>query len=148
MTPPVLLSGDHRRTPEAKWLVIIDHREARIYRSVAPGAVPQQIRPHVPEELFRPAAHGEEVARGHEKPDPKGFFEPVAGVLNGAGQILIFGTGTGHSSEMDQFVLWLNATRPAVAGRVIGSLVVDEHDLSEAQLLAKAREIFAHGRVA
>ena len=130
-----------------QWLVIVDHREARIYRSIAPGAVPQQIRPHVPEDSFRQAAHAEDYSRGHEKPDPKSYFEPVAGVLNGAGQILIFGTGTGSSCEMDAFVTWLKGTRPEVAERIIGARVLDAHHLTEGQLLAKAREIYAHGRV-
>lgn len=147
MTTTATPTGAHHRPPEANWLVIIDHREARIYRSVAPGAVPQQIRPHVPEALSKPPTHAGESSRGHDQPDPQGYFEPVAGVLNGAGQILIFGTGTGHSSEMDQFITWLKATRPAVAGRIIGAEVVDQHQLSEGQLLAKARDIYANGRV-
>lgn len=129
--------------PVAEWLVVIDHREARIYRSTAPGAVPQQIRPHAPEDFFRSAPHSKDFSRGQEKPDPSSFFEPVAGVLNGAGRILVFGSGTGMSSEMDQFIAWLKTHRPEVALRIVGSVVVDETHLSEAQLLAKARECFA-----
>jgi len=87
-------------------------------------------------------------SRGQEKPDPDSFFEPVAAMLNGAGKILIFGTGTGMSSEMDQFVAWLNLHHPIVAKRIIGSLVIDEHHLTEGQLLAKARELFANDRKA
>lgn len=128
-----------------EWLVVIDHREARIYRSTAPDAVPQQIRPHAPEDFFRHAPHSQDFARGQEKPDPNSFFEPVAGVLNGAGKILIFGTGTGTGSEMDQFVAWLRKKRPEIARRIIGTVVIDGHHLSEAQLLAKARECFANG---
>lgn len=141
---PTAIPADAPRSTQ--WLVIVDHRDARIYRSVAAGAIPQQIRPHVAEEPFRPGAHAEDLPRGHEKADVKSYFEPVAGVLNGAGQILIFGTGIGQSSEMDQFVNWLQATRPGVAGRVIGAQVVDANHLSEEQLLAKARGIYATGR--
>ncbi len=128
---------------DLQWLVVIDHREARIYRSLEAGAVPQQIRPHAPEDFFRPAPHAKDFSRGRERPDPNGFFEPVASVLNGAGQILVFGSGTGTSSEMEQFVAWLQESRPLVAQRVIGSVVVDEHHLSEGQVLAKAREFFS-----
>jgi hypothetical protein len=35
---------------------------------------------------------------------------------------------------------------PIVAQRIIGSLVIDEHHLTEDQLLAKAREFFGDGR--
>jgi len=133
---------------ETQWLVVIDHHEARIFRSAAPGAIPQLVRPHVPEDYFRHAHNSMGFSRGQEKPDPNSFFEPVAAMLNGAGKILIFGTGTGMSSEMDQFVAWLNLHHPIVAKRIIGSLVIDEHHLTEGQLLAKAREFFANERKA
>jgi hypothetical protein len=132
---------------KTQWLVVIDHHEARVYRSAAPGAVPQQIRPHVPEDFFRHAHNSKEFSRGQEKPDPNSFFEPVAGLLNGVGEILIFGTGTGMSSEMDQFIDWLKSSRPELAKRIVGSLVVNEHHLTEEQLLAKAREFFANAPV-
>ena len=132
--------------PEAHWLVVIDHHEARIYRSTEPGAVPQQIRPHAPEDFFRHAPNSKDFSRGQEKPDPNSFFEPVAGLLNGAGAVLVFGSGTGTANEMDQFVAWLQQHRPAVAKRVVGSEVIDPHHLTEAQVLAKARAFFAGRR--
>lgn len=126
----------------AEWLVVIDHREARIYRSVGPDAVAQQIRPHVREGFFQHAPDSKEFARGQEKPRPSSFFEPVAAMLNGAGKILIFGSGTGSGSEMDQFTSWLGVHRPETAKRIVGSVVIDENHLSEPQLLAKARTFF------
>lgn len=133
---------------EAQWVVVIDHREARIYRSAEAGAVPQQIRPPAPENFFRHPPHSQDFSRGQEKPDPSSFFEPVAGVLNGAGKILIFGGGTGTSSEMDQFVMWLKQRRPELAQRIVGTEVIDEHHLTEPQLLAKARRFYADMRAA
>ena len=128
---------------DAHWLLLIDHREARIFRSKIHGAPPQQIRSHNPTEYFGRAHDSREVSRGKEKPEPNSFFEPVAEALKAAGQILIFGTGTGTSNEMDQFIAWLQIHHPVVAGRIIGSLVVDEHHLTNDQLLAKAREFYA-----
>ena len=60
------------------------------------------------------------------------------------GRMLILGTGTGTSSEMDQFVAWLKLHHPDLAKRIIGSLVVDEHRLTDGQLLAKAGEFYAN----
>ena len=134
------------KTAAANWLVVIDHREARIYRSTEPGSVPQQIRPHAPEDIFRPAPHSKEFARDQEKPDPNNFFEPGAGVLHGAGKILIFGTGPGSSSERDQFVAWLKQHRPKLAERMVGAVVIAEHHLPEPQLLAQAREFYTSVR--
>jgi hypothetical protein len=44
---------------------------------------------------------------------------------------------------MVQFIAWLKVHHADLAKRIIGSLVVDEHHLTESQLLAKAREFYA-----
>jgi hypothetical protein len=127
---------------ETHWLLVIDHQEARIFHAEMTGAIPQRILPHKPDEFFRHAHNSKDVSRGQEKPDPNSFFEPIVKALQAAGPILIFGTGTGTSSEMEQFVAWIKIHHPDLSQRVIGSLVVDEHHLSEGQLLAKAREYY------
>jgi hypothetical protein len=128
---------------ETRWLLVIDHHEARIYRSEMDGAVPQQILPHEPTDYFRHAPNSRDFARGREKPDPNSFFEPVAKALQGAGQILIFGSGKGTGSELEQFIAWLKIHHQELAGRIIGSETIDEHHLTKGQLLAKAREFYA-----
>jgi len=131
---------------ETHWLLVIDHHEARIFRTEIRGTVPQQILPHEPDDFFRHAQNSMNLSKGKEKPDPNSFFEPVAQALQAPGQILVFGTGTGTSSEMDQFIAWLKIHHPAQAQRITGALVVDEHHLTEKQLLAKAREFYARIR--
>jgi hypothetical protein len=128
---------------ESHWLVVIDHHEARVYHSFLPGAKGEQILPHEPADFFRHAHNSKDFARGREKPEPNSFFAPVTQALGGAGQILVFGSGKGTASEMEQFVAWLKQHHPAVAGRIVGTVVVDEHHLTEPQLLAKAREFHA-----
>jgi len=128
------------------WLVVIDHQRARIFRSEMHGAVPENIMPHEPDEYFRHAHHSRDFSRGQEKPDPNSFFGPVAKALQAAGPILIFGTGTGTGSEMEQFHEWLKVHHADLAGRVIGCVTVDEHHLTENELLARAREFYAGGR--
>jgi hypothetical protein len=130
---------------EPHWLVVINHHEARIFRSEMHGTAPERILPHEPDDFFRHAANSRDFARGQEKPDPNSFFAPVAGALEGAGKILLFGAGTGTGSEMEQFVVWLKHHHAEVAARIIGTQVIDEHHLTEAQLLAKAREYYAKG---
>jgi hypothetical protein len=125
------------------WLLVIDHHRARIFRTVMAGAVPQQILPHEPDDFFRHAPHSKQFTRGQEKPDPNSYFAPVASALQAGGEILIFGTGTGTGSEMDQFTAWANHHHPALAARIVGTLVVDENHRTDAQLLAKAREFYA-----
>jgi hypothetical protein len=128
---------------EAHWLLVIDHHEARIFRSEMHGAILERIRPYDPDDYFRHAKDSLDISRGKEKPDPNSFFEPVAKALQFAGQLLIFGTGTGTSSEMDEFIAWSKLHHPELARRIIGSVVVDEHHVTAGQLLAKAREFYA-----
>ncbi len=128
---------------EVHLLVVINHHEARIFRTEMHGAVPQHILPHDPDDYFRHAQDSKEFSRGQEKPDPNSFFEPVAKALKDASQILIFGSGSGTSSEMDQFIAWLKVHHAELAKRIAGSQVIDEHHLTEPQLLAKARKFYA-----
>ncbi len=127
---------------ESHWLVVINHHEARLFRSEMHGAVPQQILPHEPADYFRHAHNAKDFSRGQEKPDPNSFFEPVAHALTGTGQILLFGTGKGTSSEMEQFVTWLKKHHADLVQRIVGTVVIDERHLTEPQLLAKAREFY------
>lgn len=129
---------------EAHWLLVIDHHEARLFRSEMHGATAQRLLPHEPDRYFRHAQNSQNLSRGKEKPDPNGYFGPIAQALKSVGQLLIFGTGTGHSSEMDQFVAWLKVHHPELAPRIIGALVVDESHLTDGQLLEKAREFYSH----
>jgi len=132
---------------ETHWLVVIDHHQARLFRSEMHGAIPQQILPHKPEDYFRHAHNSKDFTKGQEKPDPNSYFEPVARALATGGKFLIFGTGTGMSSEMDQFISWLKVHHHELSQRMIGSQVVDEYHLTENQLLAKAREFYANPRI-
>jgi hypothetical protein len=124
-------------------LVVIDHREARIYRTEVHGAVPQRIVPYDPHGFGRHLHAANEETDGKRQPENKGFYEAVARTLRGAEQILLFGSGTGESSAMDQLVAALKRTHADVAARIIGSVVVDEHHRSEDQLLAQARDFYA-----
>lgn len=126
------------------WLLVIDHHEARIFRSEMRGAVPERISPLQPKNDFRSAPDAKDFSRGQQNPSPNTFFVPVAKALQSAGQILIFGSGKGKSSEMDQFVTWLKAHHAELAKRIIGSLVVNEYHMTEGQLLARAREFYAN----
>lgn len=123
-------------------LLVIDHREARLYHWLEPGAVAQHFLPPPPEAAFRQAHHARHFSRGKEKPDPASYFAPIAAALPAAGPILLLGPGTGMSSERDQWKAWLQAHHRAAAARVVSAAALDEHHMTEAQVLAQAREFF------
>jgi hypothetical protein len=124
-------------------LVVIDHQEAKVYQTEVRGSVPEKIVP------FNPHGHGthlhfaSEWTDGKRKPEQKSFYEAIAKTLRGADQILLFGSGTGRSSAMEQLLADLKSLHPDVAEKVIGSLTIDAHHTTEDQLLAKARTFYA-----
>ncbi len=124
-------------------LVVIDHQEARVYRTEVHGAVPERIAPYDPQGHGRHLHSAHEWTDGKRPPERKSFYEAVAKTLHGAEQILLFGSGTGRSSAMDMLVADLKAHHADVAGKIVGSVVVDAHHTTEGQLLAKAREFYA-----
>jgi hypothetical protein len=123
-------------------LVVIDHREARIYRVELKGSVPERITPFDPHGFGRHLHSVTDDSNGQRKPERKSFYDAVAKSLQGAGQILLFGTGTGASSAMEQLLAELKHHHPDVARHIVGSVAVDEHHLTEDQLLARAREFY------
>jgi hypothetical protein len=133
--------------PEALWLVVISHHDARIFRSEIRGTMPEQIRPHQTDDAISHVHRFNGFSRGQEKPAPQSFFGPVAEALKEAGRILIFGSGTGTANEMDQFIAWLKMHHPELARRIAGALKIDSPHPTEAQLLAKARDFCALPRV-
>lgn len=127
----------------AHLLVVIDHRQARIYQAELHGSVPQRIVPYDPEGSGRYLHYVQDESHGQRKPERKSFYEAIAKTLKDAQKILVFGSGTGASSAMEQLLVELKRRHHDIAERIVGSLVVDEQHLSEDQILAKAREYYS-----
>jgi hypothetical protein len=129
--------------PVSDVLVVIDHHEARVYHSVDFGDVPDRISANDPT-----GRHGHLHSR-HQETDGKRvrvrrrYLDAVATALRGADRILLFGSGAGESSAMDQLMTKLTDHHRDVANRVVGRIVIDSHHRTEHQLLAQAREYFA-----
>jgi hypothetical protein len=124
-------------------LVVIDHRMARIYKAELHGSVPQRVLPYDQSGAGRHLHYVQDDSNGQRKQEDPTFYEAVAKTLHGAQQILIFGSGTGASSAMEQLLAELKRSHKDLAQRVVGVVVVDQAHLTEDQLLAKAREIYA-----
>jgi hypothetical protein len=126
-------------------IVVIDQREARIYRIELLGLMPERIIPFHPQGNGRHLRSVEDDSIGQCQPTRIGFYEAVARSLQGAGQILLFGTAAGGSRCMQQLLMELQRDHADVAGHIVGSVAVDELHLSEDQLLAKARTYYRSG---
>jgi hypothetical protein len=130
-------------TDAVNLLVVLDHRQARIFRTVSAGAIPERIVPHDPDGAGRYLHYVQNDSNGQRRPEQKPFYEAVAASLRGATEILLFGGGTGASSAMEQLIAHLSHHHKDLAARVVGSEVVDESHTTEDQLLAKAREFYS-----
>jgi hypothetical protein len=124
-------------------LVVIDHQEAKVYTTEVHGAVPQQLVPYDPHGYGRHLHSAHEWTDGKRQPERKSYYEAIAKTLRGAEQVLLFGSGTGRSSAMDQLVADLREHHHDVAEKIVGTVVVDPHHTTEGQLLAHARDFYA-----
>jgi len=124
------------------FLVVIDHREARVYKAELHGAVPHRITPFDPHGFGRNLHYVQDDSNGQRKPERKSFYEAIAKTLRQAAEILLFGSSTGAASAMEQLVTDLWENHPNVARRIVGKMVLDAQHLTEDQLLAKAREFY------
>ena len=100
-------------------LVVIDHHEARVYRTELHGAVPERIVPYDPHGYGRHLHSAQEWSDGKRHPERKSFYEAIAKTLQGAEQVLIFGSGTGRSSAMEQLIEDLKGHYPDLAEKVM-----------------------------
>lgn len=126
----------------AHMLVVLDHREARIYKAELHGAVPVRIAPFDPHGYGRNLHYVQDDSNGQRKPERKSFYEAIAKTLQGAAQILLFGSSTGSASAMEQLLADLQKCHPDLARRVVGSVTLDVQHLTDDQVLAKAREFY------
>jgi hypothetical protein len=124
-------------------LVVIDHQEAKVYRTEGHGAVPERIVPYDPHGYRRHLHSAHEWTDGKRQPERKSFYEAIARTLRGAEQVLLFGSGTGRSSAMEQLLADLKDHHADIAKTIVGSVVVDAHHMTENELLAQAREFYA-----
>lgn len=126
-------------------LVVIDHHEAKIYRAEVKDAVPQKIEPYDPHG-YRTHLHSHISGQsndGKRHHEPKSYYESVAKTLQGADQIIVFGSGKGEGSAMEQLLANLKTHHPEIAAKIVTSAVVDAHHTTENQLLAQARDFYA-----
>ena len=80
-------------------------------------------------------------SNGQRKPEFKAFYEAIAGpgATGGAEKILILGSAMDPTTRWN--ICWPISRQyhPQIAGRVVGSVVVNEQHMTDDQLLARAK---------
>ena len=133
----------HRLAVGTDMLLVIDHLTAKVFPSVAEDGPYHVIHP-VDAEGHHTHVHSSHDQPGHKQlPHNDAYYQEISEKLLDADRIVIFGSGKGSSSAMDLFMEWLGEHNPKLKERVFDTLVVDESHLTDNQLIAKARIVYA-----
>lgn len=137
-----LLDGDKTEQPVIHALLVINHKDARIYQTELKGSIPETISPQ--DNLGHQGhVHSKHDYSDHiEKPNHNEYFGSVTKNLINAEKVLIFGSGEGSSSTMNLYVAWLAEHKNPISDRIVAAVTVDQSHLTEGEILAKAREIY------
>jgi hypothetical protein len=131
------------QTPGLDLLVVIDHRLARIYQTETRGSTPSRVTPYDPNNERRHLHYVQDDSNGQRRPERRSFYDDIAASLQDARRVLLFGSGTGASSAMNELLAELAQHHKPISAIIVGSEVIDEHHLTEDQILAKARAYYA-----
>jgi hypothetical protein len=114
----------------AVWL---DHHEARVFR-IAPDSFESSTLRNHDHHIHRHPDHN--AAKAAHPDDAIRFFREIAGVLEGASEVLVVGPSTAKL----QFIRYAHAHDPGLEARVVGIETVDHP--TDPQLAAYARKYF------
>jgi hypothetical protein len=128
--------------PSTHWVLVIDHHQARIFNSDQPGTKALMIQPPPTTDHFQHTFDSVDFSHSRDPHGQNTYFASLAQALKAADNLLIMGSGTGTGSCMHQFNSWVKSHHPDLSGQIIGTVAVNEHHLSDHQLLELARKFF------
>ena len=125
-------------------LVVINQKQALIFKSEAKGTDPERLFPADAEDILRNLKHTIGADATSKSLENFAYYKSVAEHLGDADEILLMGNGTGSSSAMNHLNDYLTAHHKEIAQKVVGSLKVDVESFTHAELLKQARAFFLH----
>ncbi|HTU30543.1 MAG TPA: hypothetical protein VMF07_14255 [Solirubrobacteraceae bacterium] len=137
-TPASPESGGHA-------ILVLSYHGAEVYPTDAVGTAPTKLLPEDLGGTLRTMHHKADNPEGWYGRLDNSWYAGLAKAIRPAAQVLIIGNGKGHSNVTVQFTQYLAEHDRDLLGRIVGSIDADEEDLTEAQLLALAREFYGDG---
>lgn len=142
--PQPLLDGP-RGDQALRLVLVLDHHQTRLFRLEGEAVDHAVLQPHglwgSGENLSH--RHDRDIA-GQRAPVDHAYLEQIAAALQGADVVLLLGHGRGESDLRSLLLRHLETRHPAVLRRIEAIETVDTSALTEAQLLALAREHFGN----
>jgi hypothetical protein len=128
--------------PSGHAILVINYHGADVYATDATDGAPKRIVPEDPRGRLRTMHHKADSPDGWYGRIPQSWYAALAEALRPAREILIIGNGKGHSNGMLQFTQYLAQHDHELMKRIVGSMESDDEDLTEAQVLALAKEFY------
>jgi len=131
--------------PKGHAILVISYHGADIYPTDATNGAPSRIVPQDPSGRLRTMHHKANNPEGWYGRIETSWYAELAEALRPAAQIVIIGNGKGHSNATVQFMQYLAQHDHDLMKRIVGSIESDDEGLTEAKLLALAREFYGEG---
>lgn len=121
-------------------MAALTHDHARIWLLEADGAEPV-VRLRRPSDKPHRHVRQGQFRRMHssETQEPV-FFGDLEDLLRDSSQVVLVGHGRGRSNTVDRFMAHLAEARSPLLGRVVGTGVANLPALTDAEIIAAARE--------
>ena len=131
--------------PAPDLLVVVDHRETRIYRIDGTGSeMGPAITPYDPHHFLHHLEHkNESQERGQRSPEDPGYYRHIAEALAHSGRIILVGHGTGKSNAAHHLAETLKAHHSETYARVVAEFDEDLSCITVPQMLRLARKSLA-----
>jgi hypothetical protein len=128
--------------PGGHAILVIGYHGAEIYPTDAANGAPTRIVPDDPRGRLRTMHHKAGNPEGWYGRIESSWYAELSEALKPAAEILIIANGKGHSNVVLQLTQYLAKHDRDLIDRIVGSVDVDDEDLTEPQILALAREFY------
>jgi hypothetical protein len=134
------------RGDQAHRLVVrLDHRGADLWHLVGEAVEQAELEPHGLWGSDQNLSHRHERdIAGQRAPLDHAYLEGLSDAIAQADAVLLLGHGHGQADVRQLLVTHLRRHHPQLLQRIVGVVTVDDSAMSEAELLALAREHFGN----
>jgi len=128
-------------------VVLIDHHGAKLYRiHLASNQHGETVKPYDPHHFLHHLHHrDEEREHGQRAPEDLTFYDRIAEALREADRIVLLSHGTGESNASQILAERLKKQHPKVYARIVRQADVNTSAMTEAEVIAYARQALATG---
>ena len=140
--PPDASADPAVTEPSGQAILVISYHGADVYPTDASTGAPKRIVPEDPRGRLRTMHHKAGNPEGWYGRIEASWYADLAKALRPAAEVLIIGNGKGHSNGTLRFMQYLAEHDHDLMKRIVGSVETDDEDLTEAKILALARDFY------